>query len=63
MTGVLIQTRHLAETVSSSLVAICFNEKFLVLRDRMIVFFNDIPEALNRFQDALLVMSTQGLAQ
>jgi len=29
----------------------------------MIVFFNDIPEALNRFQDALLVMGAQGLAQ
>jgi hypothetical protein len=29
----------------------------------MIIFFNDIPEALNRLQDALLVMSAQGLAQ
>jgi hypothetical protein len=29
----------------------------------VIVFFNDIPEALNRLQDVLLVMSAQGLAQ
>jgi len=39
-----------------------FKEKFLVQRNGVIVFFNDIPEALNRLQDALLVMSAQGLA-
>jgi hypothetical protein len=42
---------------------ISFKEKYFVQRDRVIVFFNDIPEALNRLQDVLLVMSAQGLAQ
>jgi hypothetical protein len=63
VTGVQIQTRHLAEQVSSSLVAHQVEKKFLVQRDRVIIFFNDIPEAFNRLQDVLLVMCAQGLTQ
>jgi hypothetical protein len=55
--------RQLAGPVSFSLAVISFKEKYFVQRNRVIVFFNDIPEVLNRLQDTLLVMSAQGLAQ
>jgi len=55
--------RQLAGPVSFSLAAHQFQRKVLCKRNRVIVFVNDIPEALNRLQDTLLVMSAQGLAQ
>ena len=40
-----------------------FKEKFLVQRDRVIVLFSDIPEAINRFENACPLRAVHRLAQ
>jgi hypothetical protein len=53
----------LGESVSFSLMARWFRKKFLVQRDRVIVFFNDIAEAINYFENACPLRAVQRLAQ
>jgi hypothetical protein len=53
----------LGESVSFSLMARWFRKKFLVQRDRIIVFFNDIAEAINHFENTCPLRAVQRLAQ